>query len=184
MAITLTDKDISTRYALQKDFDGGFLGRDRQIVIKTDDPKGYRPIIMDGVTSGGKNKVALVEDLTDYLTKTEGSSTYATKTELRSKYATKTELSSKLDTSTANSTYATKTELSKGLGAKLDTSTANSTFATKTEVTKGLAAKLASATAASTYATKAQVPTITTGTEDLTAGSSSLATGAYHFVYE
>lgn len=128
MAITLTDKDISTRYALQEDFDGGFLGRDRQIVIKTDDPKGYRPIIMDGVTSGGKNKVALVEDLTDYLTKTEGSS----------KYATKSELSSKLDTSTANSTYATK----------------------------------------------AQVPTITTGTEDLTAGSSSLATGAYHFVYE
>lgn len=99
MAITLTDKDISTRYALQEDFDGGFLGRDRQIVIKTDDPKGYRPIIMDGVTSGGKNKVALVEDLTD-------------------------------------------------------------------------------------YATKAQVPTITTGTEDLTAGSSSLATGTYHFVYE
>lgn len=109
MAITLTDKDISTRYALQEDFDDGFLGRDRQIVIKTDDPKGYRPIIMDGVTSGGKNKVALVEDLTDYLTKTEGSSTYAT---------------------------------------------------------------------------KAQAPTITTGTEDLTAGSSSLATGTYHFVYE
>lgn len=151
MTITLTDKDISTRYALQEDFDGGFLGRDRQIVIKTDDPKGYRPIIMDGVTSGGKNKVALVEDLTDYLTKTEGSSTYATKSELSS---------------------------------KLDTSTANSTFATKTEVTQGLAAKLDSATAASTYATKAQVPTITTGTEDLTAGSSSLATGAYHFVYE
>lgn len=151
MAITLTDKDISTRYALQEDFDGGFLGRDRQIVIKTDDPKGYRPIIMDGVTSGGKNKVALVEDLTDYLTKTEGSSKYATKTEL---------------------------------GNKLDTSTANSTFATKTEVTLGLAAKLDSATAASTYATKAQVPTITTGTTDLTAGSSSLATGTYHFVYE
>jgi hypothetical protein len=155
MAITLTDNDISTRYALQEDFNNGFLGRDRQIVIKTDDPKGYRPIIMDGVTSGGKNKVALVEDLTDYLTKTEG-----------------------------GSTYATKTELSSGLGAKLDTSTANSTFATKTEVTQGLAAKLDSATAASTYATKAQVPTITTGTEDLTAGSSSLATGAYHFVYE
>lgn len=132
MAITLTDKDISTRYALQEDFDGGFLGRDRQIVIKTDDPKGYRPIIMDGVTSGGKNKVALVEDLTDYLTKTEGSSK-----------------------------YTTKTELSRGLRTKLDTSTANSTFATK-----------------------AQVPTITIGTTDLTAGSSSLATGAYYFVYE
>lgn len=174
MAITLTDKDISTRYALQEDFDKGFLGRDRQIVIKTDDPKGYRPIIMDGKTSGGKNKVALVEDLVNYLTKTEGSSTYATKGEL----------SSKLSTSTANSTYATKTELSNGLGAKLDTTKANSTFATKTEVTQGLATKLGSATAAGTYATKAQVPKITTGTEDLKAGSSSLATGAFHFVYE
>lgn len=169
MAIALTDNDISTRYALQEDFDGGFLGRDRQIVIKTDDPKGYRPIIMDGVTSGGKNKVALVEDLTDYLTKTEGSSTYATKGEL----------GAKLDTSTANSTFATKAEL----GNKINTATANSTFATKTEVTQGLNAKLDSTTAAGTYATKAEVPVITTGTTDLTAGSSALATGAFHFVY-
>lgn len=174
MAITLTDKDISTRYALQEDFDGGFLGRDRQIVIKTDDPKGYRPIIMDGVTSGGKNKVALVEDLTNYLTKTEGSSTYATKAAVNSK----------LSINAASSTYATKEELSGGLGAKINTSTANATFATKTEVTRGLAAKLDSTTAASTYATKAQVPTITSGTLDLIAGSSALATGAYYFVYE
>ena len=93
-----------------------------------------------------------------------------------SAYANNTYLK-KVDAST---TYATKTEL----GNKLDTSTANSTFATKTEVTQGLAAKLDSATAARTYATKAQVPTITTGTKDLTAGSSSLATGTYYFVYE
>lgn len=71
MPVTLTNKDIGTRYALQEDFDNGFVGRDRQVVIQTDDPKGYRPVIMDGVTQGGKSKVALVADLTDYATKTE-----------------------------------------------------------------------------------------------------------------
>ena len=66
MAVNLTNLDISTRYALQEDFDKGFVGRDRQIVIQTDDAKGYRPIIMDGKTSGGKNKVALIDDLEDW----------------------------------------------------------------------------------------------------------------------
>lgn len=66
MAVNLTNLDISTRYALQEDFDNGFVGRDRQIVIQTDDAKGYRPIIMDGKTSGGKNKVALMDDLKDW----------------------------------------------------------------------------------------------------------------------
>lgn len=66
MAVNLTNLDISTRYALQEDFDNGFVGRDRQIVIQTDDAKGYRPIIMDGKTSGGKNKVALMDDLEDW----------------------------------------------------------------------------------------------------------------------
>lgn len=37
---------------------------------------------------------------------------------------------------------------------------------------------------ASTYATKAEVPTITSGTTDLEAGTSPLATGTYYFVYE
>lgn len=69
MPVTLTNKDIGTRYALQEDFNNGFVGRDRQVVIQTDDPKGYRPVIMDGVTQGGKSKVALVADLTDYLPK-------------------------------------------------------------------------------------------------------------------
>lgn len=69
MPVTLTNKDIGTRYALQEDFNNGFVGRDRQVVIQTDDPKGYRPVIMDGVTQGGKSKVALLADLTDYLPK-------------------------------------------------------------------------------------------------------------------
>lgn len=63
MPVNLTNMDIGTRYALQEDFDNGFVGRDRQVVIQTDDPKGYRPVIMDGVTQGGKSKVALVADL-------------------------------------------------------------------------------------------------------------------------
>lgn len=71
MPVNLTNMDIGTRYALQEDFDNGFVGRDRQVVIQTDDPKGYRPVIMDGKTIGGKTKVALVADLTDYATKTE-----------------------------------------------------------------------------------------------------------------
>lgn len=69
MPVDLTNMDIGTRYALQEDFANGFVGRDRQVVIQTDDPKGYRPVIMDGQTTGGKSKVALVADLTDYLTK-------------------------------------------------------------------------------------------------------------------
>lgn len=71
MPVDLTNNDISTRYALQEDFDNGFVGRDRQVVIQTDDPKGYRPVIMDGQTTGGKSKVALTADLTDYATKAE-----------------------------------------------------------------------------------------------------------------
>ena len=65
MPVNLTNMDIGTRYALQEDFNNGFVGRDRQVVIQTDDPKGYRPVIMDGKTTGGKSKVALVADLTD-----------------------------------------------------------------------------------------------------------------------
>ena len=65
MPVDLTNNDISTRYALQEDFDNGFVGRDRQVVIQTDDPKGYRPVIMDGATQGGKNKVALMDDIED-----------------------------------------------------------------------------------------------------------------------
>lgn len=67
MPVNLTNNDISTRYALQEDFNNGFVGRDRQVVIQTDDAKGYRPVIMDGATQGGKSKVALLADLTDYV---------------------------------------------------------------------------------------------------------------------
>lgn len=92
MAIALTNLDIGTRYALEEDFTNGFVGRDRQIVIKTDDPKGYRPVIMDGTTQGGKNKVALVDDLADYVpvaTYNSDKADFVTTSTLTSSLATK-----------------------------------------------------------------------------------------------
>lgn len=120
MAIPTTDLDIGTRYALQEDFNNGFVGRDRQVVIQTDDPKGYRPVIMDGATTGGKNKVALVDDLADYVpvdTYNSEKAGFATKGELSS-YATKTELSGYETKANASATYATKSELTSGLAGK------------------------------------------------------------------
>ena len=121
MAIPTTDLDIGTRYALQEDFNNGFVGRDRQVVIQTDDPKGYRPVIMDGVTQGGKSKVALLADLTDYETITHASGTYATKSELTSG------LEGKADSS-ALASYATKEWVGQEF---VDNETAEYTYAHK-----------------------------------------------------
>lgn len=62
MPIQVTNKDISTRGITTANL-SDFSGRDRQVVIQIDDPKGYRPVIMDGVTQGGKSKVALIADI-------------------------------------------------------------------------------------------------------------------------
>lgn len=70
MPIQVTNKDIGTRGITSANL-SDFAGRDRQVVIQVDDPKGYRPVIMDGITVGGKNKVALVDDLDEYAKKTE-----------------------------------------------------------------------------------------------------------------
>lgn len=181
MAIPTTDLDIGTRYALQEDFNNGFVGRDRQVVIQTDDPKGYRPVIMDGTTQGGKSKVALVADLSDYVsvstynsdkagfeTTTHASATYATKGELTSG------LSSKADSSDLAS-YATKSELN--------------SYATKTQLNSyaTLAAPALTGNATldgSPIATEADIPVLTSSTTDLEAGTSPLTTGTYYFVYE
>lgn len=202
MAVNLTDMDIGTRYALQEDFNNGFVGRDRQVVIQTDDPKGYRPVIMDGATTGGKNKVALVDDLSDYVpvdtynsekagfeTTAHASATYATKTELSS-YATKSEVTSGLAgkaDSSALASYATKTELE----SKADSS-ALANYATKTELTSKAPLESPALTGTATLngqtiATANQipsVPTLTASQTDLEAGVSELATGTYYFVYE
>lgn len=90
------------------------------------------------------------------------------------------ETADKLTQSEADNLYLGKTDKAVSAGSA-DTSTkatqdANgnvitNTYATKTEV-------------ASTYATKTEVPVITSGTTDLEAGTSPLATGTYYFVYE
>lgn len=118
MAVALTNLDIGTRYALEEDFTNGFVGRDRQIVIKTDDPKGYRPVIMDGTTQGGKNKVALVDDLADYVPVTTYNSDKAD-------FVTTSTLTSSLATKANTShTHAQSdvTGLSDALDAKANTS--------------------------------------------------------------
>ena len=178
MPVNLTNKDIGTRYALQEDFNNGFVGRDRQVVIQTDDPKGYRPVIMDGVTQGGKSKVALVDDLSDYVSV----STYNSD---KAGFETTTH---------ASATYATKGELTSGLAGKANAShthtKANITDFAHTHATSevtGLDTALASkadTSALANYATKAEVPIITSSTTDLEAGTSPLATGTYYFVYE
>lgn len=193
MAIPTTDLDIGTRYALQEDFNNGFIGRDRQVVIQTDDPKGYRPVIMDGATTGGKNKVALVDDLSDYVPV----DTYNSE---KVGFATKTELSSYETTTHASATYATKSELTNGLAGKADSSAlasyaplANPAF-TGTATLGGQPIATANQIPdVSGFATKAElsgkadvssVPVLTSSTTDLEAGTSPLATGTYYFVYE
>ena len=83
MPIQPTNKDISTRGITTVNL-SDFSGRDRQVVIHIDDPNGYRPIIMDGQTVGGKTKVVIEKDLEEYAKKTEIPATpdlspYATK---------------------------------------------------------------------------------------------------------
>lgn len=194
MAVNLTDMDIGTRYALQEDFNNGFVGRDRQVVIQTDDPKGYRPVIMDGATTGGKNKVALVDDLSDYVpvdTYNSEKSGFETKSNASATYATKTELSGYETTTHASATYATKSELTSGLAGKA-ASVHTHEIANVNGLQTALNAK-ADSSALANYATKTElsgkadvssVPVITSSTTDLEAGTSPLATGQYYFVYE
>lgn len=176
MAVNLTDMDIGTRYALQEDFNNGFVGRDRQVVIQTDDPKGYRPVIMDGATTGGKNKVALVDDLSDYVpvdTYNSEKVGFETKSNASATYATKTELSGYETTTHASATYATKSELTSGLAGK-----AASVHTHEIANVNGLQ------TALNAKADVSSVPVITSSTTDLEAGTSPLTTGQYYFVYE
>lgn len=60
MAIALTSNDISTRGINNTNL-AQFAGRARQVVINVDD--GYRPVVMDGSTVGGKFKCASVAEV-------------------------------------------------------------------------------------------------------------------------
>lgn len=107
--------DVASRGVTNKTL-AQFKGLARQVVINIDD--NFRPIIMDGLTLGGKSKVVLVDDLSDYVTEstynsdkagfettTHASATYATKSALTSGLADKAD-------SSALASYATKSELS------------------------------------------------------------------------
>lgn len=82
MPIQVTNKDIGTRGITSANL-SDFAGRDRQVVIQIDDPKGYRPIIMDGTTVGGKTKVVIDKDLEEYAKKGEVPQDAVTKEELQ-----------------------------------------------------------------------------------------------------
>ena len=95
----------------------------------------------------------------------------ATKTEL-SGYATKAELGS----------YATSETLTTELAKKANTADVNASFANYTPT-----ASLATVATSGNYGDlsgKPSIPVITSGTTDLTAGTSALATGAVYLLYE
>lgn len=80
------------------------------------------------------------------------------------------ETADKLTQSEADNLYLGKTDKAVSAGSA-DTSTKATQDANGNVIT-------------STYATKTEVPVITSGTTDLEAGTSPLATGTYYFVYE
>ena len=83
---------------------------------------------MDGTTQGGKNKVALVADLSDYVsvsTYNSDKAGFETTTHASSTYATKSELTDYETVTHASTTFATKSELTSGLASKADSSDLN-----------------------------------------------------------
>lgn len=108
------------------------------------------------------------------------SSKVATKTELGS-YATKTELSS-YATKAELGSYATSETLTTELAKKANTADVNASFANYTPTSS-----LATVATSGNYSDlngKPTIPVITSGTTDLTAGTSALATGAVYLLYE
>lgn len=100
-------KDIGNR-GITNDILARFRGKARQCVVNIDD--GYRPVVMDGETLGGKFMSASVDELNavkeavvaDALSKTEAANTYLTKTDAANTYLDsedKTELLNKIATS-------------------------------------------------------------------------------------
>lgn len=122
MAIETTNKDISTRGVTNTTL-AQFAGRARQVVINIDD--GFRPIVMDGSTLGGKFKVASLADIETALDEYKPSGNFLTVETAAATYATKSEVTSSL-AGKANATHthaqADITGLSAALDAKANTS--------------------------------------------------------------
>ena len=121
MAIETTNKDISTRGVTNTTL-AQFAGRARQVVINIDD--GFRPIVMDGSTLGGKFKVASLADIQTALDDYEPSGNFLTVEDAAAAYATKSEVTSSLaGKANTSHTHAQSdvTGLSDALDAKANT---------------------------------------------------------------
>lgn len=129
-----------------------------------------------------------------YLTTTNASATYLTKTDASSTYLGKnanavsaTKATQDGNGNVISSTYLTKTNASSTYLTKTDASstylgkTAKATSATKADTATKATQDGDGNSISGTYVKKSQ---ITSGTDDLTAGSSALATGSLYFVYE
>lgn len=116
MAIETTNKDISTRGVTNTTL-AQFAGRARQVVINIDD--GFRPIVMDGSTLGGKFKVASLADIQTALDDYEPSGNFLTVEDAAATYATKSEVTSSL-AGKANTSHTHAQSDVTGLSAALD----------------------------------------------------------------
>lgn len=161
-------KDISNRGVTNATL-AKFKGKPRQCVVNIDD--GYRPVVMDGETLGGKFKSASVDEvaqakaevLTQALTQEKADALYLGKSEkpaVADKATTADSAVKATQDASGNvitETYATKAEVTAGLAGKANTSDIPdiSSFATKTELSTGLAAKADTATMTAELAKKA-----------------------------
>lgn len=175
MAIETTNKDISTRGVTNTTL-AQFAGRARQVVINIDD--GFRPIVMDGSTLGGKFKVASLADIQTALDDYEPSGNFLTVEDAAATYATKSEVTSSLaGKANTSHTHAQSdvTGLSDALAGKANTAHSHN----QSDVV-GLDTALAGKAAASHTHTKAEVTDFahTHATNEVTGLDTALAAKA------
>ena len=154
MAIALTSNDISTRGINNINL-AQFAGRARQVVINVDD--GYRPIVMDGSTIGGKFKCASLDEVDSKVS----SAITAAKSEIQS--------GTIANATTASSCTGNSATASKLATARSITLTGHAAGSTTFDGSSNVAIN---------------VTIYTYNTEDLSAGSSPLETGKLYLVYE
>lgn len=144
--------------------------------------------------TGGKYRVAMASELANYLTTTTASATYLSKADAGTTYLTQANASQTyLTQAAAGQTYLSKDDAAStylGINAKAktagtaDNATHASTADSATSATTAQSATNASSVPWTGVTGRPTVTPITSGTSDLSAGSSSLATGTVHFVYE
>lgn len=134
--------------------------------------------------TGGKYRVAMASELASYLTTSIASATYLSKTDAGKTYLTQANASQTyLSKDDAASTYLGINAKAKTAGTA-DSATHASTADSATSATTAQSATNASSVPWTGVTGRPTVTPITSGTSDLSAGSSSLATGTVHLVYE